>query len=45
LHVGVEAGEEAHLGPRDLSDQGAAPSRGVNWLVKDQEAWDWLYGY
>jgi hypothetical protein len=26
LHVGVEAGDEAHPGPQDLSDQGAAPS-------------------
>jgi hypothetical protein len=38
LHVGVEAGDEARPGPWDLSDQGAAPSRGegVDWLVKDQ---------
>jgi hypothetical protein len=28
LHAGVEAGDEAHRGPWDLSDQGAAPSRG-----------------
>jgi hypothetical protein len=26
LHMGVEAGDEAHPGPRDLSDQGATPS-------------------
>jgi hypothetical protein len=39
LHVGVEAGDETHPGPYDLSDQGAAPSgEGVDWLVKDQEA-------
>jgi hypothetical protein len=26
-------GDEAHLGPRDVSDQGAAPSRGsIGWL-------------
>jgi hypothetical protein len=25
LHAGVEVGDEAHPGPRDLSDQGAAP--------------------
>jgi hypothetical protein len=37
--------DEAHLDPRDLSDQGAAPSGGVDWLVKDLEAWDWLYDY
>jgi hypothetical protein len=28
LHIGVEAGDEAHPGPRVLSDQGAAPSWG-----------------
>jgi hypothetical protein len=33
LHAGVEAGDEAHPGPRDLSDQGAAPSKGsIGWL-------------
>jgi hypothetical protein len=26
LHVGVEARDEAHPGPRDLSDQGVGPS-------------------
>jgi hypothetical protein len=31
-------GDEAHLGPQDLSDQGAVPSGGVDWLVKDQKA-------
>jgi hypothetical protein len=32
LHVVVEAGDEAHLGPWDLSDQGAGPS-GARRLV------------
>jgi hypothetical protein len=33
LHACVEAGDEAHSGPRDLSDQGAAPSEGsIGWL-------------
>jgi hypothetical protein len=27
LHTDVEAGDEAHPGPRDLSDHGATPSR------------------
>jgi hypothetical protein len=46
MHAGVEVGDEAHPGPCDLSDQGPAPSRrGVNWLIKDPEAWDWLCGY
>jgi hypothetical protein len=40
MHAGVEAGDEAHPGPWDLSDQGAAPLGGVDWLVKDSEAWD-----
>jgi hypothetical protein len=44
LHACVEAGDEAHPGPRDLSNQGATPSGGgggrVGWLVKDQEARD-----
>jgi hypothetical protein len=26
LHAGVEAVDEAYAGPRDLSDQGSAPS-------------------
>jgi hypothetical protein len=26
LHVGVEAADEAHVGERDLSDKGPAPS-------------------
>jgi hypothetical protein len=43
--VGVEAEDEAHPGPWDLSDHGVAPSGGVDWLVKDSEAWDWLCGY
>jgi hypothetical protein len=40
LHSGVETGDEAHPGQRDLSDQGASPlgGGGVNWLVKDPEA-------
>jgi hypothetical protein len=37
LHACVEAGDEAHLGPRDLSDKGVAPIGGFNWLVKDSE--------
>jgi hypothetical protein len=33
LHVGVEAGDEAHPSPQDLFDQGAAPSGGlIGWL-------------
>jgi hypothetical protein len=44
LRADVEAREEAHPGQRDLSDQGAAPS-GVDWLVKDHEACDWLCIY
>jgi hypothetical protein len=35
LHVGVEAGDEVHPGPRDLSDQGAAPS-GERRLVGEE---------
>jgi hypothetical protein len=31
--------------PQDLSNQGVAPSGGIDWLVKDQEAYDWLYSY
>jgi hypothetical protein len=27
FHAGVEVGDESHLGPRDLSNQGAAPLR------------------
>jgi hypothetical protein len=34
LHVVVEAGDEAHPGPWDLSDQGAAPS-GARRLVSE----------
>jgi hypothetical protein len=46
LHVGVEKGNEAHPGPRGLSDQGAALSGGdVDWLVKDSKAWVWLCGW
>jgi hypothetical protein len=34
FHTGVEVGDEAHRGPRDLSDQGAAPSGGsIGWLM------------
>jgi hypothetical protein len=44
LHIGVEVGDEAHPGPRDLSDQGAT-LQGGDWLVKDPKAWDWLCGY
>jgi hypothetical protein len=33
LHAGVEVVDEPHPGPRDLSDQGAAPSGGlIGWL-------------
>jgi hypothetical protein len=28
MHAGVEVGDEAHPGPWDLSDQGAAPLGG-----------------
>jgi hypothetical protein len=42
--AGVEAEDETHAGARDLPNQGPAPSREVDWLVKDPEAWDWLYG-
>jgi hypothetical protein len=45
MHAGVEMVDEAHLGSQDLSDQGATPSGWVDWLVKDQEAWDWLCDY
>jgi hypothetical protein len=45
LHASVEAIDEAHLGPWDLSDQGAAPLGAIDWLVKDLEAWDWFCGY
>jgi hypothetical protein len=40
LHASVEVGDEAHVGPHDLSDQGPAPSGSVNFLVKDPEVWD-----
>jgi hypothetical protein len=45
MHVGVEVGVEALPGPWDLSNQGAAPSGEVYWLVKSPEAWNWLCGY
>jgi hypothetical protein len=45
MRAGVEMVDEAHLGSQDLSDQGATPSGWVDWLVKDQEAWDWLCDY
>jgi hypothetical protein len=45
LHASVEAIDEAHLGPWDLSDQGAAPLGAIDWLVKDLKAWDWFCGY
>jgi hypothetical protein len=33
MHAGVEVGDEAHPGPWDLSDQGAAPLGGaIGWL-------------
>jgi hypothetical protein len=35
LHVGLEAGDEAHVDAWHLADQGAAPSGAVNWLVMD----------
>jgi hypothetical protein len=34
LHAYTKAGDEAHPGPRELSDQGAAPSVGsIGWLM------------
>jgi hypothetical protein len=33
LHVGIEAGDETHLGPWDLYDHGATPSEGGGRLV------------
>jgi hypothetical protein len=44
LQASVEAEDETHAGTRDLLNQRPAPSREVDWWVKDPKAWDSFYG-